>query len=134
MNRKKFIATISILGVGSVASFYGYKIAKIKGNPDIEYLENNKELIAELSEVIIPKTNTPGAKESNVFEYIIFAIKKSNDKAYKNNFINGLKDVQSYSENTYGKLFVNLDKKQKHVSTKCDTAVKCTIQIRTNGS
>jgi len=96
MNRKKFIATISILGVGSIASFYGYKIAKIKGNPDIEYLENNKELIAELSEVIIPKTNTPGAKESNVFEYIIFAIKKSNDKAYKNNFINGLKDVQSY--------------------------------------
>jgi hypothetical protein len=113
MNRKKFIATISILGVGSIASFYGYKIAKTKGNPDIEYLENNKELIAELSEVIIPKTNTPGAKESNVFEYIIYAIKKSNDKAYKNNFINGLKEVQLYSENTYGKLFINLDKKQK---------------------
>lgn len=114
MNRKKFIGTLALIGIGSFASYYGFKISKSKGEPDIDFLEKNKELIAELSEMIIPKTNSPGAKESNVYEYIIFAIKKSNDNTYKNNFINGLKDVQSYSKSKFDKSFINLDKNQKN--------------------
>ena len=32
------------MGVGSFASFYGYKIVKNKENPDIDFLEKNMDI------------------------------------------------------------------------------------------
>lgn len=113
MNRKKFIATLSILGIGSVAGYYGFQFAKTKGTPDLNFLDNNKDLLADLCETIIPKTNTPGAKEAMAHEFVIYSLKHSKEEALVNNFINGLKDVQSYSLSKYDKPFTQLAKNEQ---------------------
>ena len=113
MNRKKFIGSLAILGVGSFASYYGFKFFKSSGNPDIQYLERNKELIADLCEAIIPQTDSPGAKMAMVHDYVIYTITQSRDNKHKNNFINGLKDVQEYSQSRFKKEFSKLNKTQQ---------------------
>jgi hypothetical protein len=113
MNRKKFIGSIAIISVGSLASFYGFKLFKSSSTPDINYLEKNKELIADLCEAIIPKTDSPGAKMAMVHEYVTYSISRSKDVKHKNNFINGLKDVQDYSQSKFNQEFTKLNKNQK---------------------
>jgi hypothetical protein len=113
MNRRKFIGALSVLGVGTIASYYGFKFYKSKATPDMAYLDANKLLIADLCEVIIPKTDTPGAKEAKAEEYVIYAIKHSKDVVFCNNFINGLKEVQEYAQSEYKLTFSQLSKAQQ---------------------
>ncbi len=113
MNRKKFIGSIAIISAGSLASFYGFKLFKSSSTPDINYLEKNKALIADLCEAIIPKTDSPGAKMAMVHEYVTYSISRSKDVKHKNNFINGLKDIQDYSQSKFNQEFTKLNKNQK---------------------
>ena len=113
MDRRKFISSLFILGGGAVATYYGHKYIESTDAPDLTYLENHQDLIADLSEVIIPATDTPGAKEARVYEYIIHMIKKTSDIKLKNNFIDGIKDVENFSLSEYKLPFIKLNKEQK---------------------
>lgn len=113
MDRRKFISSLLILGGGAVATYYGHKFIKSTDAPDLAYLESHQDVIADLSEVIIPATDTPGAKEARVDEYIIQMIKNSNDIKLKNNFIDGIKDVEIFSFSEYKLPFIKLNKEQK---------------------
>lgn len=110
MNRRGFIKTLIILGGGALATYYGNKYVKSNGTPDLAYLDQNHELVADLAEIIIPKTDTPGAKEALVHEFIIRKIKNTDDVKIKNNFIDGLKEIQEYSLNEYNLTFSKLNR------------------------
>ena len=94
MNRRKAIGGIlAFTGLG-VASFAGFNYFSANSNSNRGQLKNYESLLAELVDVIIPPTDTPGAKEAKVQEYIInFMEACSSNKEY-NNFYNGLNDLQ----------------------------------------
>ena len=72
-------------------------------------------LISELTDVIIPSTDTPGAKEANVHNYIIGYMENcANKKDYKN-FINGLIDIENESLRRYSLSFKNCSIKEKNL-------------------
>lgn len=114
MNRKKAILSIFLIGGGAAASYSGYRWYRMNHTPDMAFLDNNKALVADLAETIIPKTDTPGAKEAMVHEYIITAIKEGSDRKTQNSFIDGLKDVAGYSDSNYSKTFTQLTKQQQY--------------------
>ncbi len=97
-----------LLGGGIATTISGYKWYHINKTPNLRYIDDNKVLIANLAETIIPRTNTPGAKDVKAEEAIIFLLKNVCDRKTQNNFIDGLKDVTSYSLNTYNKNFNDL--------------------------
>lgn len=97
-----------ILGGGVAATYSGYRLYNIAKSPDFQFLNENKALIADLAEAIIPRTNTPGAKDVKAEEVIITLIKNVADKKTQNNFIEGLKDTDQYSQNQYQKAFTSL--------------------------
>ena len=70
-------------------------------------------LFNEVAEVILPRTDTPGAKDANVG---LIALVLAND-CYTNSqrkaFSDGLKQLNSLSQQEYGKPFLLLDDKQK---------------------
>jgi hypothetical protein len=113
MNRRKFISSLFILAGGAAATYYGSEYLELIDNPDFSFLDKHKELIGDLAETIIPTTDTPGAKEAMVHEYIIHMIKYERDVKIQNNFINGIKDVKEYVISEYKLPFEKLNKEQK---------------------
>jgi len=108
MNRRKAILSLFLVGGGATAGFSGYKWYNIHKTPDILFLENNKTLVADLAETIIPATDTPGAKAAMAHITIITMIKEVADRKTKNIFIDGLKDVEQYATGKYDKSFTAL--------------------------
>lgn len=107
MNRRKAIGSIlGLTGIG-MASYAGYKFYSDESTANSGHLKEYYILISELVDVIIPPTDTPGAKEAKVQDYIIDFMESCSSKKDSNNFLNGLKDLQSNCISTYGKSFEN---------------------------
>src|ERR1700754_4175452 len=102
MKRRKAIGRIALAGVAGVAAFSGYKWYDWNKTPDYGFAEEHTALIAALAETIIPATDTPGAKEAGVPEFIMIMLRDCTPVTWKNRFIDGLKEVQAYSKNKYG--------------------------------
>ena len=108
MDRRKFILSLLVLGGGAAATYYGHKYIKSVDKPDIGFLEENENLIADLAETIIPSSDTPGAKEALVHQYIIHMIKNEKDikfeKLNKEQKIAVVRYFQKEGENFKGNL------------------------------
>jgi len=113
MNRKKAILSLFLIGGGATAGFTGYKWFSIHKTPDISFLDAHQALIADLAETIIPATDTPGAKAAMAHISLISLIKQTADRKTQNIFIDGLKDVESYSSDHYNKTFTALTAAQQ---------------------
>jgi gluconate 2-dehydrogenase gamma chain len=70
-------------------------------------------LITELSEIILPKTSTPGAKDAGVPGFIDSMLKAVYSKDQQQMFIKGLTEFDQDARQTYGDSFVELDRERK---------------------
>lgn len=113
MNRRKAIGGIlGITGIG-ITAFSGLKLIYAPSKVQRGQLESYADVLAELIDVIIPATDTPGAKEAEVQSYIIsFMESCSSNKEYYN-FLNGLVDVEESCRNDYGVAFQECSLVQK---------------------
>ena len=108
MNRKNAILSIFILGGAALITWAGIKGYSINKKPDIRYLNTHFDLINELAERIIPLSDTPGAKEVGAGEIILYLIINTANRHNQNLFIEGLKSVDQYALEKFGKTFVDL--------------------------
>lgn len=114
MNRRtslKYLFVASLLGAASATV---YKLTGL--GTDLTLTQSKKDIIAELAELIIPKTDTPGAKDAKVDLFIIDMILTGSDRKTQYNFINGLDELDNYALNYY-----------QHKFLSCDTAAKLNI-------
>ena len=108
MNRRKAIYSLMLLGAGSVATYTGYKIYQVNKKPNLMFLDEYVDLIAALTENIIPRTDTPGAIDTGSPAILIAMIKNNADRKTQNNFIDGLKELLHYSTDKYVQSFATL--------------------------
>ncbi|SDJ56939.1 Gluconate 2-dehydrogenase subunit 3 [Pedobacter sp. ok626] len=101
MNRRTLIKGIAVFSSLGVSSFSLYKWFSLSAKPDFRTLHHMQGLIAELAEVIIPRTDTPGAKDAMVDVFIVDMIKSCTDVKTQNNFIVGLNELKNYTLNNY---------------------------------
>jgi len=106
MNRRQAIIGTFLLGTGSVLTFFGNKAYNIFKEPNFEFLELNKILIDELVETIIPKTDSPGAKDVGVGKFLMMMILECTDRRSQNNFINGLEDLTQDAYSAFNRSFL----------------------------
>lgn len=118
MNRRKAIIGVSIAGVGVAGLLGGYKWFSMNRSPDLAYLDKETELIASLAETIIPRTDTPGARDAGVQDFIILMLKDCTTTREQNTFINGLKDIQEYARTNYGKKYQDCTTTQQEAALK----------------
>jgi len=105
MKRRKAIGTILLAGGATAAGFGGYEWYTLTKNPDTNYLISRKALLTELAETIIPATDTPGAKEAGAVDYMLRLLEECTDTKTLNRFIDGLKDLESYTQNRFNRPF-----------------------------
>jgi hypothetical protein len=115
MNRRSSIKYLAVFVTFGVSSVSLYKLVSNHSAPDLTLLLKKQSLIAELVDIIIPRTDTPGAKDAYVDQFVIKMISYGSDATVQRTFINGIQELEKYCEDTYSKEFV-----------------QCSIQDRTN--
>ena len=108
MDRRSSLKTLLIISAGSVLlpsclqekekSSISLKNIKINGN--------DEELLSELSETIIPKTNTPGAKDVSAHLFALMMIDDCYPPDNQDKFVKGLKEFKEINKKKFDKSFV----------------------------
>ena len=70
-------------------------------------------MISEMAETIIPATETPGAKDARVGEFVIKMINEHADAKVQNRFMSGLHDAENYAASKYNQSFVKCTSAQR---------------------
>ncbi|MEJ7691723.1 gluconate 2-dehydrogenase subunit 3 family protein [Daejeonella sp.] len=133
MKRREAIKNVTLLfgGVISASTFgvlfdaNGQTLIK-PGN--ISFSKDQEALVAEIADVIIPKTGTPGAKAAGVGPFITLMIKDCYPADAQKIFVEGLATVNKISTERFKNSFVNLNLSNKNSVIK-EIADK-TIQLR----
>lgn len=73
---------------------------------------SDEALIAEVAETIIPKTDTPGAKDLNLHQFIMKMVDDCLKKEDQDAFVAGIKDFSADVKKVYNKSFAELPAKQ----------------------
>lgn len=71
------------------------------------------ELVATLSEIIIPETDTPGARAAKVHEFIDHMLTNWYEDDEVEQFLSGLEEIQQHAKETGAKSFLDLEDDQQ---------------------
>lgn len=107
MDRRSYLKTVLVLGVTSVASLSVFKWVAINKAVDKKQLLGKRDILAELVELIIPATDTPGAKSAGVHDYIIEVMVNCNPAKQQRKFFSGLEDLEKYTLDHYQEDFLH---------------------------
>lgn len=113
MNRRTYLKYISSLGALSVFSFTVFKWYDISKAIDPKEILAKEHIIAELAELIIPETNSPGAKSALVHKYIVNVLLNCNSIEQQNKFLSGINELEKYSLEQYELEFLKCSNQQK---------------------
>lgn len=115
MNRREAIErTALILGYAISAPAMMGILNGCKATPELAFkpvflTEEQARLVGEIAEVIIPKTDTPGAKDAGVPAFIDTMLKDVYKQEDKDKFIAGLNSFNEEAKKSAGSDFIDLD-------------------------
>jgi gluconate 2-dehydrogenase gamma chain len=115
MNRREALErTALILGYAISAPAMMGILNGCKATPELAFkpvflTEDQARLVSEVAEIIIPKTDTPGAKEAGVPAFIDTMLKDVYKKEDQDKFIAGLNAFNEQAKKSMGSEFVDLD-------------------------
>ena len=119
MDRREAIRKAAMLmgGVISAPAIMGV-LNGCTAKPTIDWkpsflTEDQGILITQLSDIIIPKTDTPGAKDVGVPGFIDVMVKDVYSKEDQDRFLEGLKAFNDGAEKKYGDPFIELTPEQQ---------------------
>lgn len=110
MQRRIWIKQITIVGGGlfflpACKNDDGSSSVPLK---NISVSSKEENLLAEITETIIPATDTPGAKEMNLHQFALKMIDDCYDKEDQRKILAGLRSFDRYSKDISGKSFHEL--------------------------
>jgi hypothetical protein len=103
-NRRKVIMGLLLTAGATVASmsFVRHKWLWLKESPDFEYLDTQKEMLGALAELVIPATDTPGARSADIVDTMIVLIRDCTPRPSQNRLIDGLRRIDLFCVKSYG--------------------------------
>jgi hypothetical protein len=114
MNRREAIErTALILGYAVSAPAMMGVLKGCKAAPELTYTpvffsEDQARTVGEIAEIILPKTDTPGAKEAGVPAFIDLMLKNVYPQEDKDRFLKGLLEFEQQATKRYGDAFIDL--------------------------
>lgn len=114
MNRRELLQMImSVTGYAMIGS--PLVMSACSSNPyrGMELRSSDQALLAEIAETILPRTDTPGAKDAGVPEMIVRLVDNTYEDADQMEFHNGLAAIRAGAVERYGQSFENLPSEQR---------------------
>ncbi len=81
--------------------------------PDLDYLSAHKPLLAALAETMLPATDTPGAIDAGVPDFILKSLLENAAPTTQNRFIDGMKAIDARSTDQYNKRYTECSRMQQ---------------------
>jgi hypothetical protein len=108
MNRRSSIKTLLIISAGAaiLPSCLQDKEKSSLSLKNIKINDKEAELLSELSETIIPKTGTPGAKEVSAHLFALMMIDNCYAADDQNKFAKGLEGFEEFTKKKFDKSFL----------------------------
>lgn len=114
MNRRSYLKGILVFGTVAVTSFSVFEWFSLNKTVNPEDFFKKRAVLAELTELIIPETDTPGAKQAGVNEYIINVMVNCYPFRLQHKFLDGINDFERYTESTFNKKFLDCSFAEKN--------------------
>lgn len=125
MKRRKAIQ----LGALSLGAFFSRELAVLAQQPSLlagassATTLDQELLLAELADLIIPNTETPGAKAAGVEKFIIRVLRDCHKPEEQKQFYHSLAQVEADGVQTFGLPFLQLNTKQR-----TELLTRCTVR------
>lgn len=119
MNRREILQrSAAVLGYAITGPTLAGILQGCKAQPELTYkpdffTPDQAALVSELAEIIIPKTDTPGAKDAGVPAFIDAMVKEVYPAEGRDKFMKGLADFNAEANSTYGDDFVDCTPEQR---------------------
>ncbi|SEK62094.1 gluconate 2-dehydrogenase subunit 3 family protein [Parapedobacter koreensis] len=94
------------IGLATVSSFSIFQWIRTRQKVNLAALHLKRETIAILADTIIPKTESPGAAEANVADFVVNMVDACFDTSRQRRFLAGLAEVDDYCRATYHQAFI----------------------------
>jgi len=123
MNRREAIqrATFLLGGVLSAPLMAGAMGQILNTGESVAVTADQAALLAEVADIIIPTTGTPGAKAAGVEKFIVRVVRDCFEKPEQEKFYAGLAKLDADSQAKFGKGFATIDVAQKNEMLKQST-------------
>ena len=111
MNRRNLLKNVGLIlgGTLSAPTLMAMSRRETKNfvtDSDFKLTERQRQIVAEVAETILPKTNTPGAKDAGVPAFIEMMLQDCYSQPECNSFLSGVKDLEAAD-------FLNMDTVQR---------------------
>jgi len=119
MNRREALKRTSmILGYAVSAPVVAAFLDGCKAKPELNYkpgffTDDEARMVAEIAEIILPRTDTPGAKDVGVPGFIDALIGEIYSPEEQEKFRKGLAEVNEEARKTYGEAFLDCTPQQQ---------------------
>src|ERR1044071_2671996 len=110
MNRREAVSRVALLLGGTIigAEFFlnGCSPAEKKYGASVNFTPEDIAYLDEIAETIIPKTDTPGAKDAQVGSFMTVMVKDCYDDKQQKAFLDGMTKLNDASKKKNGKNFM----------------------------
>ncbi len=117
MNRRLVVKNLALLaGAAAVLPSCLQQAKEAKASISLKHLDvsaSQEKMLAEVCEIIIPKTDTPGAKDLSLHRYVLKMLDDCTPKQEQENFLTGIKQLEDASQKQYEKSFVEASAPQR---------------------
>jgi gluconate 2-dehydrogenase gamma chain len=120
MNRRELLQRVAYLMGGAISApavlgvLNGCSAKKEEAAWQPVFLSKEQgALVADVAEIMIPRTDTPGAKDAGVPAFIDLILKDAYEEEDRQRYVSGLKAFDDAARTAHGKGFVELPKAQQ---------------------
>lgn len=116
MNRREAISSVALLLGGTIIGADAFLSGcKSSSGDGIAFTPDDIAFLDEVAETILPKTNTPGAKDAKVGEFMTVIVKDCYKPAEAKAFVEGMKALQyKDAKAKIGKSFMEASPAERH--------------------
>jgi len=116
MNRRELLKLITAATgtamIGSTGVIAGCA-SKEEAAPSLSFTEQDVFLLDEVAETILPRTDTPGAKDAEVGQFMTVFVRDCYTEAEQAIFHSGMDQLNAAANEQYGRDFMNLSGEQR---------------------
>ncbi|MEY4053000.1 MAG: hypothetical protein RIR64_1985 [Bacteroidota bacterium] len=114
MNRREALARVALIMGGTVLGAEAFLSGCTTGTTGLKFSKDDIAFLNEIGETILPATNTPGAKEAKVGEFMSVIVNDCYETKDQIAFMAGMKTLNEASNKANGKTFMQATAEQRH--------------------